>query len=88
MERLLRTIADYERPSVVTCKQYLQRSIKADYQTANDLAGNIGGCTFVAKINKPSCNQAFIKLIKIYDLPKLACSQSSSELQNRWLDEP
>ena len=41
MERLLRTIADYERPSVVTCKQYLQRSIKADYQTANDLAGNM-----------------------------------------------
>jgi len=41
MERLLRTIADYERPSVVTCKQYLQRAIKVDYQTANDLAGNM-----------------------------------------------
>ena len=41
MERLLRTISDYERPSVVTCKQYLQRAIKADYQTANDLAGNM-----------------------------------------------
>ncbi|MEK9683548.1 MAG: enoyl-CoA hydratase/isomerase family protein [Rhodospirillaceae bacterium] len=41
VEGLLNKIADYERPSVVTCKQYLKSAKQADYQNANDLAGNM-----------------------------------------------
>jgi enoyl-CoA hydratase len=41
VEGLLSKIADYERPSVVTCKQYLKSAKQADYQNANDLAGNM-----------------------------------------------
>ena len=41
MEALLETMAGYERPAVVTCKQYLKRAKQADYENANDLAGNM-----------------------------------------------
>lgn len=41
METLLGKLANYERASVVTCKQYLKRAKQADYTTANDLAGNM-----------------------------------------------
>lgn len=34
-------IAGYERSSVVTCKKYLKTARNTDYQTANDLAGNM-----------------------------------------------
>ena len=41
VETLLGKLAGYERPSVVTCKAYLREARKADYITANDLAGNM-----------------------------------------------
>ncbi len=41
VETLLAKLAGYERPSVVTCKAYLREARKADYNTANDLAGNM-----------------------------------------------
>tara|TARA_B100000886_G_scaffold144525_1_gene98283 strand:- start:766 stop:1515 length:750 start_codon:yes stop_codon:yes gene_type:complete len=41
MESLLNRISNYERPSIVTCKKYLQRAKQVDYQNANDLAGNM-----------------------------------------------
>jgi enoyl-CoA hydratase len=41
VETLLAKLAGYERPSVVTCKAYLRETRKADYNTANDLAGNM-----------------------------------------------
>lgn len=41
VETLLGKLAGYERPSVVTCKSYLRNAAKADYNTANDLAGNM-----------------------------------------------
>jgi len=39
VEALLEKLAGYERPSVVTCKAYLREARKAEYNTANDLAG-------------------------------------------------
>jgi enoyl-CoA hydratase len=41
IEDLLEKLAGYERASVVTCKSYLKNARGADYQTANDLAGNL-----------------------------------------------
>jgi len=41
IEGLLAKLAGYERASVVTCKSYLKNARGADYQTANDLAGNL-----------------------------------------------
>ncbi len=41
IEGLLEKLAGYERASVVTCKSYLKNARGADYQTANDLAGNL-----------------------------------------------
>ena len=41
VETLLEKLAGYERPSVVTCKAYMREARKADYNTANDLAGNL-----------------------------------------------
>jgi enoyl-CoA hydratase len=41
IEGLLAKLSGYERASVVTCKSYLKNARGADYQTANDLAGNL-----------------------------------------------
>ena len=41
VEGLLEKLAGYERASVATCKTYLKSAKKADYPTANDLAGNM-----------------------------------------------
>jgi len=41
VEGLLVKLAGYERASIVTCKSYLKSAKKADYPTANDLAGNL-----------------------------------------------
>ena len=34
-------IAAYDREAVLTCKAYVQKALKADYPTANDLAANV-----------------------------------------------
>ena len=41
VEGLAKKLAGYERAAVVTCKSYLQKARRADYGTANDLAGNL-----------------------------------------------
>lgn len=41
VDALAAKLAAYDREAVVTCKAYMQRALKADYATANDLAGNV-----------------------------------------------
>lgn len=41
IDALAAKIAAYDREAVITCKAYLQKAAKADYATANDLAGNV-----------------------------------------------
>jgi enoyl-CoA hydratase/carnithine racemase len=40
-ERFLETLESYHRPSLATCKSYLQKARGIEYGAANDLAGNM-----------------------------------------------
>jgi len=41
VDALAAKLAAYDHEAVVTCKAYLKTALKADYATANDLAGNV-----------------------------------------------
>ena len=41
VDALAARIAAYDREAVLTCKAYVQKALKADYPTANDLAANV-----------------------------------------------